>query len=221
MPDISKHQLGVPASTYILDSATKQKYSKRPWKLRVPDDKKFRKNKKPRKKTPGLFYPLIHLERDYYKDWHFQRTFNAEDEVSSKIFITNNGLRISDLVVVEICEADMNLYGGSYNEPYPVIYYSPGVEDSITWDTMGGPATPGLIVARGFIKLLHPGETKSVELIWKPVVHRPDLNYVRLVVSVYDPMLDPRYPLNYPPALFPDFHRKHDSTYIQVTPGSG
>ena len=67
---------------------------------------------------------------------------------------------------------------------------------------------------RGFIDNLHPGETKTIELEWTPDTSK---TYTHFNVAAYDPILDPKMPLNYHPSLFPDWHIKHNGHATERT----
>lgn len=128
------------------------------------------------------YFPMIHLDRGpdaWYNNWDVTR-----DGGTQKFYITNNGLKTSPLVVVETYETILGLYQIPVGDPYPAF-----------------------LNVRGFIRNLHPGETRKIELEWNPDTTQP---YTHFNVAAYDPVLDPRYPLNYHPSLFPDFHIKHN-----------
>lgn len=134
------------------------------------------------KKKEGDYLPKIHLD-DGADAWYNYGNI-TRDGGTQKFYITNNGLRTSTFVVVETHEVQSNIYSIPLGDPYSTILNN-----------------------RGFIDNLHPGETKTIELEWTPDTSK---TYTHLMVAAYDPILDPKMPLNYHPSLFPDWHIKHN-----------
>ena len=150
--------------------------------LREKKAQKRGKEKPTDREKEADYFPKIHLDEGpdaWYNYWDVTKNGGIQ-----KFYITNNGLRTSPLVVVETYETSMYLYSIPLGDPYTAT-----------------------LNKRGFIKNLHPGETKTIELEWTPDTSQP---YTHLMVAAYDPILDPKMPLNYHPSLFPDYHIKHN-----------
>lgn len=184
----SKKGVGIrkPTSAVFFKPLSTTRRTK-PWKVReipkVGREEPRGEEKKPREKHKEAdYFPLIHLDKGpdaWYHHWDV-----TENGGTQKFYIKNNGLRTSPLVIVETYETSIDLYQIPLGSPYLAK-----------------------LNARGFIKNIHPGETKIIELPWKPDTTRP---YTHFNVAAYDPLLDPKYPLNYHPSLFPKFHIKHN-----------
>ena len=191
-PNFSKNGVGIqkPTSRYFFEPLSTIKKII-PWKLRdlvissreKPEDDK----EKPRKPKEVHYFPLIHLD-DGPDAWYYHWDITKNGGMQ-KFYIKNNGLRTSSLVVVETYETSMGLYQIPLGHPYP--------------ETLN---------ARGFIRNLHPGETKTIDLPWNPDTTQPETHFN---VAAFDPLLDPKYPLNFHPSQFPDFHIKHNGHAVQ------
>ncbi len=153
-------------------------------KGRKPDvaEERPRERRPCAKRRGACYYPLIHLDRG--PDAWYLHGEVTENGGKQKIYVTNNGLRTSPLVAVETYEVELWLYSIPVGNPFGHS-----------------------LNARGFIRNLHPGETKVIMLEWNPDTSQPSTH---LSLMAYDPVLDPPYPLNYHPSLFPDFHIKHN-----------
>ena len=140
-----------------------------------------RGKKRPRdKEKEAEYFPKIHLDEGP-DAWYTTPTV-TRDGGQQKFYITNNGLRTSSLIVLETYEAELGIYGVPLGDPYVAVLNN-----------------------RGLIKKLHPGETKTLQLQWNPDTSQLSTH---LIVAAYDPILDPRMPLNYHPSLFPNYHIK-------------
>jgi len=149
-----------------------------------------KRGEKPREKEKeGDYFPKIHLDEGS-DAWYYHGEITKDGGIH-KFYVTNNGLRTSTFVVVETYETPSNIYSIPLGNPYTAI-----------------------LNGRGFIDNLHPGETKTIELEWNPDTSK---TYTHLMVAAYDPILDPKMPLNYHPSLFPDWHIKHNGHAVTRT----
>jgi len=146
------------------------------------DDREKYYHRERDKEKEGDYIPKIHLD-DGADAWYNYGNI-TRDGGTQKFYITNNGLRTSTFVVVETYEVLSNLYSIPLGDPYSATLNN-----------------------RGFIDNLHPGETKTIELEWTPDTSK---TYTHFNVAAYDPILDPKMPLNYHPSLFPKWHIKHN-----------
>jgi hypothetical protein len=160
--------------------------------LREKKDHEEEKERPRDEEKDADYFPKVHLDDGpdaWYTQWDVTKNGGLQ-----KFYITNNGLRTSSLTVVETYEAPMNLYGIPLGNPYVVVLNN-----------------------RGFIKNLHPGQTKTITLQWNPDTTKPATH---LMVAAYDPVLDPKMPLNYHPGFFPDYHIKHNGHAVTRLIGS-
>jgi len=146
------------------------------------------KHQKPCSEHEGsCYYPLIHVS-DGPGAW-YENPEAIRDGGQLTVYVTNNGLRTSSLVVVELYETGWGLYAVPVGDEYDATLNS-----------------------CGFIQDLHPGETRTITLGWSPDTSTP---CTHISIQAYDPVFDPPYPLNYHPSQFPKHHIKHDGCAVE------